>query len=320
MFNDNLKEKINTFFKSYKKIIFIFLIIILALIIINLSFDAFKERNLEVKFLDVGQGDSVLITTPKRQKILIDGGPTDEVVRKLEKYFSPFEKNIDLLIMSHPDSDHIFGFNYVLQKYKVKNILENGDKFSESEVEKEMQEKIKKQVEKTSTKIWQASCGDKINLGEKKSSPTIYILHPVKNNLVKNDSNDNSIVVLLSYGEYSFLFSGDISEEVEKKIFFNLSLCFEKEEARKVENKLKNLTTYKVSHHGSKSGNGEFFLKLIKPEYSIISVGKDNPFNHPNREVVTILEKYSENIITTKESGDIIFKTNGKDLEIKLNK
>lgn len=131
-----------------------------------------------------------------------------------------------------------------------------------------------------------------------------------------NDTNDNSIVVLLVYRDYSFLFLGDASQEVENKIFLNIENCFSKTISEPLKEKLKNLTVLKVSHHGSNTGTSVNFLKQIKPEYAVISAGKDNRFGHPTKEVLETLEKYSKNILNTANSGDITFKTNGKDLEI----
>lgn len=310
------KYKLKIFFKNYSRLFFTALIILLFFILFFIFLNLEKEKKLEIKFLDIGQGDSILITTPNNQKILIDAGPSDEVVRQLEKSISIFEKKLDLIIMSHPDSDHIAGFNYLLPKYKVLNILENGDTFNESPVKEEVFKKVK---EKEEANILVANCGDKIVLGENKESPTLYILHPIQNALIKNDSNDNSIVGLLIFHEYSFLFTGDIGVEVEKKIFFNLPLCFPKEKEY-LEEKLKNLTVYKASHHGSNTGNSEAFLKSLKPKYSIISAGKDNSYGHPKKEVLEILEKYSKNILNTIEDGNILFKTDGKNLEIQKSK
>lgn len=317
----NLFNNIKNIFKIYGRLIILFLVLILFLLSIYFYQNLLGEKKLIVRFLDIGQGDSILIQTPNRENILIDAGPSDKVVNKLEKYLSIFDKDIDITIFTHPDADHITGFYYVLQKYNVKRIIQNGDNNKESEVYKEVGNKIEKEIEKVGAEKITANCGDKITFkNNKEISLIIYIIHPIKNELIINESNENSIVALLVYGNYSFLFTGDVGKDVENKLFFNIQKCFNESDVKIIENTLKNLTVLKVSHHGSNTGSSEEFLKKIKPEYSIISAGKNNRYNHPTKEVITTLEKYSKNILNTIENGDILFKTNGKDFILKVDK
>lgn len=303
-------------FKNYRQIIFILFFVVLFLITIIVFNKIFAEKELKISFLDVGQGDSILIQTPDRQKILIDAGPNDRVVGKLEKHLSVFNRSLDLVLMSHGDSDHITGFLYLFPKYNIKNILLNGDQNKESSIYLISQEEIKQEIEIDEAKTYIANCGDILSFGEGEEMIKMYILNPIKNGFIMNDTNDNSIVVLLVYRDYSFLFLGDASQEVENKIFLNIENCFSKTISEPLKEKLKNLTVLKVSHHGSNTGTSVNFLKQIKPEYAVISAGKDNRFGHPTKEVLETLEKYSKNILNTANSGDITFKTNGKDLEI----
>lgn len=312
----SIKNKNRKIFSDYFLIILISFFFILFFVTLLLFIKVSSSGELEVIFLDVGQGDSILIQTPDRQKILIDAGPDDKVVRKLENHLSVFNKEIDLVIMSHGDSDHITGFLYLFPKYDVKNILVNGDQNKESSVYLINQEKIEQEIETGEAKTYIANCGDILSFGKGEDLIEMYVLNPVKGGLIINDSNENSIVLLLVYKDYSFLFLGDAGQETENKLFLNIENCFEKSVSLSLKEKLQDLTVLKVSHHGSNTGSSVSFLKLIKPEYAIISAGKDNRFNHPHKEVVEILEKYSKNILDTANAGDIVFRTDGKNLEI----
>lgn len=324
------KEKSKNIFKKYGRIILIFLILISFFICLYIYKTIFTNKDLEITFFDIGQGDSILIKTPSKKNVLIDAGPDEKVVRKLENKLSIFDHTIDLAILSHPDSDHTAGYIYLFDKYNVKNILQNGDKSKDSEIYKEMKNKINSEIENIKSKEYNANCGDKIyldkiNIKENKNvdlkdETILYILHPFKKNLVLNDSNENSIVLLLTNSNYSFLFTGDMDKENEKKLFFDIDICFEKSEAQNIKDKLKDLTVLKVSHHGSNTASSETFLKQLKPKYSIISAGKNNRYGHPSPETMTLLEKYSDNIIKTTESGDITFTINNNLLKIEKQK
>lgn len=328
MQNTNLRETFYTFFKKikefnkrYGRIFFIIIFIIIFFIIIFIYQNIFNQKDLKIIFFDIGQGDAVLIKTPTGENILLDSGANNLILKKLADSFSIFNRKIDLAILSHPDSDHIGGFISVFENYKVKNILENGDTNKESEIYEEIKNKIKIQQEKNLAKEYISNCGDEIYFDSDNASQTLkfFIFHPEQNNLITNESNDNSIVTLLVYGDYGFLFTGDASHDVEKKIFFEIEKCFNKTDGDLIKNYLKNLTVLKVSHHGSSTGSSEEFIKKIKPNYSVISAGKNNRYGHPNDEVVKILEKYSKNILNTINDGDITFVTDGKNFEVQTS-
>lgn len=311
-----LREKREKVFSNYLYLFFILLFIIIFILSVFIFSNIFREKKLKVYFFDIGQGDSILIQTPDRQKILIDAGANDRVVSKLEKALFIFDRKIDLVLMTHGDSDHIVGFISIFPKYEVKNILLNGDKDKDSTVFMINEDKIEREVYTGKAKTYTANCGDILSFGEGENKVNIYILNPIKDGLIMNDTNDNSIIAFLIYKEYSFLFLGDASQDIENKIFLNIENCFSKEIGENLKEKLENLTVLKVSHHGSNTGTSPNFLKQIKPEYSIISVGENNRFNHPSKDSLETLEKYSKNILNTIESGDIVFETNGKDISI----
>jgi competence protein ComEC len=254
---------------------------------------------------------------PNGEKILIDAGPTNLIVSKLQNKFSFFDRDIDYALLTHPDADHISGFYFVTQYFNIKNILANGDTNKDTEIYKNVEEIFEKQNLKEKEII--VNCGDKINSAQTEE-PKIFILHPRQNNLILNDANQNSIIALLIYGKYSFLFTGDANKEVEHNILKEINNCFSSHDANIIKDSLKNLTVLKVSHHGSKTASSEDFLKILKPEYSVVSVGDRNRYGHPNKEIVSILEKYSKNIFYTNKYGNIIFVTDGKNFEFNKEK
>lgn len=314
----NTKNKLKVIFNKFGRIILSVSIVAIFLLLIYLYNDLTQDRQLRVHFFDIGQGDSILIETKNKKNILIDAGPDDKVIRKLEKNIS-INDDIDMAIMTHPDSDHVAGFIYVLDKYNVKNILTNGDTDKYSEVYKELKNKIDKQNKDINSKLITANCGDEISI-EGDNDLHLYVLHPMQGSLVINDSNDNSIVVLLVYGKYSFLFTGDAGKDVEKKLFFNIDMCFASTTANTIKNNLKNLTVLKASHHGSSTGSSEEFIKKLKPEYVVISAGKNNRYGHPSLDTLQILNKYSKNILNTINDGDITFETDGNEFNVLKSK
>lgn len=315
-----IKNKYLFFTKNFGKVFLLILILFLFLILIYFYTDVVSDKKLIVRFLDIGQGDSILIKTPDNKNILIDAGQNEKALNKVEKYISIFRKNIDLAIMSHPDMDHIGGYYDIFQKYNIRQILENGDNNKDNPAYQFLKEKIEGNIDEYNIKKILANCGDKIIFGDNEDFVSMYILHPVKEELIINDSNDNSIVILLVYKDYSFLFTGDAGKDVEQKLFFDIKRCFNDKDAYIIEKVLAKLTVLKVSHHGSDTGNSEAFLKKIRPVYNIVSVGENNKYGHPKEEVLKTLNKYSKNTLTTIEKGDIAFIIKDNDLQLEFEK
>ena len=264
----------------------------------SVVFELNKDKFLEVNFFDVGQGDAIFIQAPKRTQILIDGGPSSKVLEKLGKEMSFWDRTIDLIILSHPEKDHISGLIEVLKRYKVENILWTGVVRDTAEYE-EWLNLIKE--EGADVKIAQA--GGKILLG----NAEIEILYPFKNMEGKElkDSNDSSVVAKLIFGDNSFLFTGDAGEKTEKTIMGELvSLGSD---------------VLKIGHHGSKYSSTEEFIKAVSPEIAVIEVGKDNSYGHPTAEVLDRLLKYGIDILRTDQNGDIKIISDGKNLKINFN-
>ncbi|OGZ79653.1 MAG: hypothetical protein A2358_01665 [Candidatus Staskawiczbacteria bacterium RIFOXYB1_FULL_37_44] len=277
----------------------------LALILLALNFFCWKEvfsltenNYLKVDFLDVGQGDSAFIETPEKHQILIDGGPTSAVLQKLSERMPFWDKEIDLIILTHPELDHMQGLIDVLQRYRADYILWTGILRETSEYKK-----WASILSQNSKKVIVVSAGTKVKAG----NAEIDILFPFENlagNEVKN-TNDSSIVAKLIYGKESFLFTGDISSTAEKLL------------ANSKENILSNVL--KVAHHGSKYSTSDLFLAAVAPRIAVISAGVKNTYGHPTREVLQRLQNYDITTLRTDQSGDINFVTDGNSIYITLN-
>ena len=255
---------------------------------------------LKVNVLDIGQGDSIFIETPNMHQILIDGGPDSSVLGKLQNKMPFWDRNLDVVILTHPDKDHVMGLLNVLQKYKVNyvvwtGIIRNGATYQEWL-------KILKKAEKRGTKIIKAKIGQQVKSGELK----ITTLHPFEDLTgqdFKDLSNDTAVISYLTYGGKSFLFMSDASSKLEKKL---------------IDSEI-NLTSdiLKVGHHGSRFSTSDEFLQAVDPKIAIISVGKKNTYGHPTLEVLQRLEKFGIKTFRTDQGGDVEIISDGKNIQIK---
>jgi len=274
-----------------RKIRYLALIILFsgAVFIWSVIFTFADNEFLEVCFFDVGQGDSIFIETPNQKQILIDGGPDKIILEKLNKTIAFYDRTIDLIILTHPDADHITGLIEVLKYYDVKYILTSG-------VEKDtaVYRKWRELIEEKNIPLILAQSGQKIFLDE---NIFLEIIWP-EQSLIESFSkpaNNASIVGKLVYGDIEFLLTGDIEKKVENYLV-NQNLNLESD-------------ILKAPHHGSKTSSSYNFVEMINPQASVISVGRDNKYKHPNDEV---LERLKNSVIyRTDEDGDIKILTNG---------
>jgi len=272
-----------------------YFLIILILILSNVFVWRFVfglNNNLKVIFFDIGQGDSIFIETPTKHQILIDGGPSNSTIEKLGKVMPFWDKTLDVVVLTHPDYDHLRGLLDILDYYKVENIIWTSE-LSQGKTFEAWQEKIKK--EKAS--IYFAKAGMKITTYQTK----IDILYPAE--LPRKNSknnNDTSIVARMVFGQTEFFFSGDINREIEQEIVLG------------GHNILSDVL--KVSHHGSKSATSLEFLANIKPSVAVISSGKNNSYGHPHQEVLSVLREFGIKILRTDQMGDIKIISDGRNI------
>ena len=236
-------------------------------------------KDLEIYFLDVGQGDSCFIVTPNHKTILIDGGGStsntfdvgkDTVIPYLlDKGYT----KLDYVFISHFDQDHVGGILPVLEEFKVGQIFisKQGEKSENYETFLEI-------VEQKNLKVQEVKIGDKITIGD----VTFHILWPSGNQIEENILNNNAMVMKLQYKSFSMLFTGDIEEVAEKKMLDTYKNHLDMLKA----------TVLKVAHHGSKSSSTEEFLKAVNSKVAMIGVGENNMFGHPNNAVLERLQAF----------------------------
>lgn len=241
---------------------------------------------LEIHIIDVGQGDSILIKTPSDKNILVDGGDenSDYIVSsylKKEKV-----KTIDMVIATHPDSDHIGGLDSVINNFKVNNIYMPENDSDSSSYKNLINACNNKDL--TPEYLYRG-----YNLSIDKDID-ILVLSP---SYIQNESNLNSIVFNLIYKNKSFLFTGDCEESNEKELIsaFNLE----------------SVDFLKIAHHGSSSSSTPEFIQEVSPDLAIISCGYKNQYGHPHQSTIDTLRE--NNIITyrTDINGDMIFYSDG---------
>ena len=245
---------------------------------------------LTVAFLDVGQGDAIFIETPDGVQMLIDGGANNSVLRVLAEEMAIGDRDLDVVLATHPDKDHVGGLVDVLQRYDVASIIKTNN-----ESETSTGEAFDLALENENAEIYFAKAGQQLALG---ASTSILIFSP--NGDVRDlESNTSSIVAQLRYGDIEFMLTGDAPISIENY----LSKTFGKDLESEV---------LKLGHHGSRTSSGEIFLDTVKPEYGVVSAGKDNTYGHPHSEVVENLQKRDINMLNTADGGTIVFKSDGK--------
>ena len=251
-----------------------------------------KNTNCEcltVSFLDVGQGDSILIETPDGFEMLVDGGPNAAVLRQLSKERSFFDREIDVVVTTHPDLDHIGGLVDVLKRYKVQTILR-----TENENDKSAAEAFAAAAQKERAEEILADAGQVLQLG---ASTTIQIFSPTGDER-QWESNTSSIVLRVVYGNTSFMLTGDAPQEIEDYLVKTYGAQLDSD-------------VLKLGHHGSKTSSSDAWLDTVTPTYAIVSAGIDNRYGHPHQDVMQRV--FARNIQTshTGTDGTITFYSDG---------
>lgn len=256
------------------------------------------DANLEVVFFDIGQGDSIFVKTPQGHQVLIDGGPSGKrILEKLGDEMPFWDRSIDLVVLTHPDYDHLRGLLDALDRYKVKNILWTGV-LRETETFEKWLEKLEKEKEQ-GAEIFIALKGQVIRVGDSQ----FYVLHPFESldgQLWEKNANDSSIVLKLIFGNTAFLLPGDITKEVEQALLPRSDLPVSI-----------GADILKIAHHGSKAASSKEFLQVVAPNAAVISCGKDNTYGHPHQEVLSNLAEFGITVLRTDELGDIEIMADG---------
>jgi competence protein ComEC len=285
---------------SNKKIIvYILSVLLLAIVLIWAQVFDFspasilgvdKEQRLKVIFFDVGQGSAVFVEASNSNQALIDGGPGSQILGKLGGVMPFFDRSIDIIILTHPDADHINGLVEVLEKYDAGGIIDPCIDDSSAAYSR-----WKKLIEKKKIKRFCAVSGKKIRLAGNTEINILYPFSPLAGRSFKN-TNDSSVVAKIVYGESSILLTGDAEEKTEYQLV----------------NSGDNLKSQvmQVGHHGSKSSTSDSFLKSVSPETAVIQVGAQNRYGHPAQEVLSRLKNIRAEVFRTDTDGDISFLCN----------
>lgn len=273
-------------------ILIVFSLVIFDIFVWQQIFFRGSDKNLNVYFLDVGQGDSELVILPTGAKILIDGGPDNKILNSLVSILGTTERYIDLVILSHAQIDHFTGLIDVLKRYKVGAFIFNG-RDGTADSWKELISVIKE----TKTPAEILAAGDSIT----NANSRFDFLLPDKNFSAAVDLNETALTPLLNNQNSRILFTGDIDAKLENYLLQKYGL--------------KDIGVLKVAHHGSKFSSSENFLREISPKISVIEVGK-NSYGHPTKEVLSRLASINSQIFRTDRDGTVKLTINNGKISI----
>lgn len=246
---------------------------------------------LRFDFLDVGQGDAILITSPSGFQILIDGGPDQAVLGQLRSAMDASDRYIDMIILSHPDADHLTGLVDVLRDYQTKRVF-MPDVSKETSLYRAWNELLAEH----SVEVNVVSRPHTIRLPD---GIALHMIHPGPQTFHHGEAvNDASIVIRLEYGRRSFLFTGDIESEIEERLVKDWLEALDAD-------------MLKAPHHGSDSSSTPAFLKAVSPALSVIQVGKQNKYGHPSPIVLDRYRRQSIDVWRNDTEGSIRFETDG---------
>ena len=251
--------------------------------------------SLRVVFLDVGQGDATLITTPNGRQVLIDAGAKNNLGTQLARYMRLTDRSLDLVIMTHPDLDHVGGMVSLIDRYDIDLIMHSG-LLAGAPIYAAIAERITQKEIKTIT----AEAGQIVTLDD-----GVYLeIYSPYSGFESLEANDFSIIARLIYGDTSIMLMGDATKINEYEIIDTYGEHLQSD-------------ILKVGHHGSQTSSSDQFIKTVSPQYAIISAGCNNRFGHPHGQVLATLFTYQVEIFDTCNDGDIIFESEGEIWHIK---
>ncbi len=265
---------------------------ILTGVFVMLALLAARERTLlpdgrmQAVFLDVGQGDSALLTFPDGTRMLIDGGPDWTTLEALGSRLPFFDRSVDVVLLSHPNSDHMVSLPEVLRRYRVRTLITAGTPFDSGLYHALLSGALLRGV-----KLTAVEADSTIRIAD----AVLTVLWPPvpRPHGMNKDVNNDSIVLRLEQGGKRILFTGDEESIVEKTLL-----------AAGVDLRADIL---KIAHHGSVTSSSTGFLLAVHPKTAVISVGKKNPYGHPNPVILRRLQSLGIDVLRTDEEGDIVF-------------
>jgi len=253
----------------------------------------FPDEVLKVSFLDVGQGDAVFIQSPAGNQMLIDGGADRTVLRRLADEMPWYDRTIDVILATHPDTDHVGGLFDVLGRYEVSYIFRPGIQH-DAPAAQSLLLQIAKEKKGGAQEVL-ARRGQVIDLG---GGVYVEILFPDRN-VSGIETNTGSIVLRVVYGDTAFMLTGDSPQSIEEYLVGIDSTHLES-------------TVLKIGHHGSRTSSSVAFVGYVSPQYGVLSRGCDNSYGHPHKEVVDLLGRLEIRVVDTCEEGTITFISDGE--------
>jgi competence protein ComEC len=271
-------------------------ILILLLVTASIWYAAIREDRrglLAVSFLDIGQGDSIFIDAPSGRHVLIDGGPDASVLRRLGEVMPFYDRSIDVVIGTHPDSDHIAGLIDVLSRYDVSYIIQSSVEGS-TPTWHSFEDAVAAD-QKKGTIVVTAKRGEVIDLG---GGAYLEVLSPDRP-LVHTDTNTACVVTRLVYGATSLMLSCDAPQDIEKYLV-------------ELDGSSLHSTVLKAGHHGSKTSSSPFFVGEVGPQYAVYSRGCNNKYGFPDQETMDTFARFNIPTLDTCTGGTITFISDGQ--------
>jgi competence protein ComEC len=254
------------------------------------------DGKLHVSFLDVGQGDATFIRTPSGRQILIDGGVLPSVINDhLGRQIPFWDRDIDIVVATHPDADHVAALPGVFDRYRVGRLITNGQ-----EAEEQSYRALLAAAAANEVPIHPATAGEVIAIGD---GVRLEILNPSSPQPLAPDplsDNDNSVAIRLLYGDFSLLLTGDAGETSEQEML-------------SAGRPLASLV-YHAGHHGARTSNTAAFVEAVRPKYMVVSAGEGNRFGHPHEEVLQRAADVGAAVLRTDALGTIEVISDGRAL------
>lgn len=267
-----------------KKLIII--VIFCSILFLSSTF-LFKTENFRVDFLDIGQGDAILLNLPSGTRILVDGGPDNLLLNRLGEVLPWWEHKIDYVVISHYHADHILGLIELVNKYEIGEVLTTSHQPDDF-----LYHILVNKLKAKNIPIVFVQTGQTFDFAKNISA---LVISAESNN---EDYNNNSLVLKLTYLQTSLLLTGDLTTEIEDKL---VKSGFELQ-----------ADLLKVAHHGSRYSSSQEFLAKVEPKFCVISVGEDNDFQHPHSEALARLSKIGCQIYLTESFGTLSWQSAGK--------
>jgi competence protein ComEC len=273
-------------------------ILALAAVVVWLALRGLPDGRLHVYFLDVGQGDAILVQAPDGRQILVDGGPSPTaLLNELGDALPFWDRSLDLVVLTHPDGDHITGLIPLLDRYRVEQVLDVRQSDTAPEAAPWLEGLAALGVPRTL-----AQRGMRLPIGDVQ----VTVLHPNPVQLAgtASDDNNNAVVLRLDYGRTSLLLTGDAESEAEADmIAAGLPLRAD---------------VLKIGHHGSNGASSPAFIAAVAPRLAVIPVGADNEFGHPHPAVLERLKGVE--VLRTDQNGRIEVVSDGEMVKVKAER